>query len=42
MTATLIQSPESPNRVVLKHISWQTYQSLIFEFISIDWRKQSS
>ena len=29
MTATLIQSPD---RVVLKHISWQTYQSLIVDF----------
>ncbi|WP_373541314.1 Uma2 family endonuclease [Chamaesiphon sp.] len=28
MTATLIQSPD---RVVLKHISWQTYQSLIID-----------
>jgi Uma2 family endonuclease len=29
MTATLIQSPD---RVVLKHISWQTYQSLSVDF----------
>jgi Uma2 family endonuclease len=29
MTATLIQSPD---RVVLKNISWQTYQSLIIDF----------
>jgi Uma2 family endonuclease len=29
MTATLIQSPD---RVVLKHISWQSYQSLIIDF----------
>jgi Uma2 family endonuclease len=29
MTATLIQSPD---RVILKHISWQTYQSLIIDF----------
>jgi Uma2 family endonuclease len=29
MTATLIQSPD---RVILKHISWQTYQSLILDF----------
>jgi Uma2 family endonuclease len=29
MTATLIQSPD---RVVLKHISWHTYQSLIVDF----------
>ncbi len=29
MTSTLIQSP---NRVVLKHISWQSYQSLIVDF----------
>jgi Uma2 family endonuclease len=29
MTATLIQSPD---RVILKHISWQTYQSLIVDF----------
>jgi Uma2 family endonuclease len=29
MTATLIQSPD---RVVLPHISWQTYQSLIRDF----------
>jgi Uma2 family endonuclease len=29
MTATLIQSPD--RRVVLKHISWQTYQSLIVD-----------
>ncbi len=29
MTATLIQSPD---RVVLKHISWQTYQSLMIDF----------
>ena len=29
MTATLIQSPD---RVILRHISWQTYQSLIQDF----------
>jgi hypothetical protein len=29
MTATLIQSPD---RVVLKNISWQTYQSLVIDF----------
>jgi Uma2 family endonuclease len=29
MTATLIQSPD---RVVLKNISWQTYQSLVTDF----------
>ncbi|MCC5635164.1 Uma2 family endonuclease [Nostoc sp. CHAB 5844] len=29
MTATLIQSPD---RVILPHISWQTYQSLIKDF----------
>lgn len=29
MTATLIQSPD---RVILKHISWQTYQSLLLDF----------
>jgi Uma2 family endonuclease len=29
MTATLIQSPD---RVILRHISWQTYQSLIRDF----------
>jgi Uma2 family endonuclease len=29
MTATLIQSPD---RVILPHISWQTYQSLIRDF----------
>jgi Uma2 family endonuclease len=29
MTATLIQSPD---RVILKNISWQTYQSLILDF----------
>jgi Uma2 family endonuclease len=29
MTATLIQSPD---RVVLKNISWQSYQSLIIDF----------
>ncbi len=29
MTATLIQSPD---RVVLQHISWQTYQSLTIDF----------
>jgi Uma2 family endonuclease len=29
MTATLIQSPD---RVILRHISWQTYQSLIGDF----------
>ena len=29
MTATLIQSPD---RVILRHISWQTYQSLINDF----------
>jgi hypothetical protein len=29
MTTTLIQSPD---RVVLKHISWQSYQSLIIDF----------
>jgi Uma2 family endonuclease len=29
MTATLIQSPD---RVVLPHISWQTYQSLVRDF----------
>ena len=29
MTATLIQSPD---RVVLKNISWQSYQSLIVDF----------
>jgi Uma2 family endonuclease len=29
MTATLIQSPD---RVILKHISWQTYQSLTVDF----------
>ncbi|MGF1514187.1 MAG: Uma2 family endonuclease, partial [Elainellaceae cyanobacterium] len=31
MTATLIQSPD---RVVLRNISWQTYQSLIADFES--------
>jgi Uma2 family endonuclease len=29
MTATLIQSPD---RVILKNISWQTYQSLVIDF----------
>lgn len=29
MTATLIQSPD---RVVLPHVSWQTYQSLVKDF----------
>ncbi|XPM54851.2 MAG: hypothetical protein EDM05_044725 [Leptolyngbya sp. IPPAS B-1204] len=29
MTAALIQSPD---RVILRHISWQTYQSLIRDF----------
>lgn len=29
MTATLIQSPD---RIILPHISWQTYQSLIKDF----------
>ncbi|MEO0410131.1 MAG: hypothetical protein AAF289_22525 [Cyanobacteria bacterium P01_A01_bin.135] len=28
MTATLIQSPD---RIVLRNISWQTYQSLILD-----------
>ncbi|MCU0568103.1 MAG: Uma2 family endonuclease [Oculatellaceae cyanobacterium Prado106] len=31
MTATLIQSPD---RVILPHISWQTYQSLVKDFES--------
>ena len=31
MTATLIQSPD---RVILRHISWHTYQSLITDFES--------
>lgn len=31
MTATLIQSPD---RVILRNISWQTYQSLIIDFES--------
>jgi hypothetical protein len=29
MTATLIQSPD---RVILKNISWHTYQSLVIDF----------
>jgi Uma2 family endonuclease len=31
MTATLIQSPD---RVILRHISWQSYQSLVADFES--------
>jgi hypothetical protein len=30
MTATLIQSPD---RVVLQNISWQSYQSLLGDFV---------
>jgi hypothetical protein len=34
MTAALIQSPD---RVILKHISWQTYQSLILDTMDNYW-----